>query len=63
MADSKAVASVNELTVGEREVIRACISLKMASVSRAAKGEANPAIAELRKKEYAELESLLIRFR
>lgn len=56
------VAKVDDLSSDDRKVISACILLKMQSVSRAAKGETNSDIAELRRKEYSALQVLLGRF-
>lgn len=62
MATSDKVTSIDSLSKDERALVVASITLKMASVARAAKGEANPAVAELRNREYAALNQLAVRF-
>lgn len=56
------VTKVEELSAAERQMIVGAIELKVASVIRAAKGEKNPTIAELRAKEAAQLNALAIKF-
>lgn len=51
-----------ELTTEDIKLIVSSIALKMQSVQRAAKGEANLDVAELRRKEYAALNALALRF-
>lgn len=57
------VKTVEELSKEERAAISGAIALKMQSVLRAAKGEVNPSIAEIRKSEYDILAALAVRFR
>lgn len=57
------IMEISELSKADREAVMGAISLKMASVLRASKGESNSAVAELRKAEYDALSLLLVRFR
>lgn len=62
-AEAKVVSAPFELSASDREVLRGCIALKMASVTRARKAEANPSIAKLRQEEEDALAALAARFR
>lgn len=55
--------SIDALSKDERSIIVAALQLKSASVSRAAKAETNPAVAEIRAREIAAIEALALRFR
>lgn len=62
MATEK-VISVDALSKDERALVVASLELKVSSVVRAFRAEANPEVREARVREKAALESLIHRFR
>lgn len=58
-----ASVSIDSLSKDERSLVVSALQLKLASISRAAKSEANPAVAEIRVREGAAVEALIGRFR
>lgn len=55
--------SIDSLSKDERGLIVSALQLKAASIARAEKAEANPAVAEIRVRERAAVEALVLRFR
>lgn len=55
--------SIDALSKDERSLVVAALQLKAASVTRAVKAESNPAIAEIRSREVAAIDALIVRFR
>lgn len=62
MANSSPV-SIDSLSKDELNLVVSALQLKVASVSRAAKAESNPAVSEIRVREVAAIEALIVRFR
>lgn len=55
--------SIDSLSKDERSFVVSALQLKAASIARAEKAESNPAVAEIRARERAAVEALVLRFR
>ena len=56
------VKSIDDLHADERAIVVAALKLKLQSVERAMRSEANAAVRELRSKEIAAINALVLRF-
>lgn len=56
------VKSIDDLHADERAIVVAALKLKLQSVERAMRAETNAAVRELRSKEVAAINALVLRF-